>query len=92
MYDLRIAAFMDTPGQKFNELRKEVNYYKAQLNQLTGDFVSRDYQVIDMSIEIAQMRKGLELIAALNQFKSIAAFEEIYEHFTEQMIVHMQMN
>lgn len=92
LYDLRIAAFMDTPGQKFNELRKEVNYYKAQLNQLTGDFVSRDYQVIDMSIEIAQMRKGLELIAALNQFKSIAAFEEIYEHFTEQMIVHMQMD
>jgi signal transduction histidine kinase len=92
LYDLRIAAFMDTSGQKFNDLRKEVNYYKAQLNQLTGDFVSRDYQVIDMSIEIAQMRKGLELIAALNQFKSIAVFEEIYEHITEQMNVHMQMD
>jgi len=92
LYDLRIAAFMDTQGQKINDLREEVDYYKRQLNELTGDFVSRDYQVIDMSIEITQMRKGLELIAALNQFKSIAAFEEIYDHFTEQMNVHMQMD
>jgi signal transduction histidine kinase len=83
---------MQKPDEKIKSLQQEVDYYKRQLNELTGDFINRDYKVIDMSIEIMQMTKGLALIAALNQFKSIPVFEEIYDHFTEEINLHMQMD
>lgn len=83
---------MQSPDEKIKSLQQEVDYYKRQLNEMTGDFIRRDYKVIDMSIEIMQMTKGLALIAALNQFKPIPVIEEIYDHFTEEINLHMQMD
>lgn len=83
---------METPADIIKNLQKEVEYYKRQLNELSGDNIRRDYKVIDMSIEIMQMTQGLALIAALNQFKPIPVFEEIYDHFTEKINAHMKMD
>ena len=83
---------MEKTIDTIENLQKEVEYYKKQLNELSGDNIRRDYKVIDMSIEIMQMTQGLALIAALNQFKPIPVFEEIYDHFTEKINVHMKMD
>lgn len=83
---------MDTSSEIIKKLQQEVDYYKQQLNELTGDYISLDYKIIDLSIEIAQMKKGLALIAALNQLKPIPVFEEMYDHFTEEINVHMQVD
>lgn len=83
---------MQTPDEKITKLQKEVDYYKKQLNELTGNVINQDYRAIEMMNEITQMRKGFALIAALNQFKPVPVFEEIYDHFTEEINVQMQMD
>ena len=81
---------METANEKIIELLAEVSYYKKQLNELSGGVVSRDYKVAEMNNEIRQMQTGFELIATLNQFKPISVFEEIYDHFTEEINIQLQ--
>ena len=81
---------MKMPDERIAELQQEVAYYKKQLNELSGSVVSRDYRVAEMNNEIKQMQTGFELIAALNQFKPVLAFEEIYDHFSEEINSKLQ--
>ncbi len=81
---------METANEDINNLQQEVEYYKKKLNELSGSIVSRDYKVAEMNNEIRQMQTGLSLIAALNQFKPIAVFTEIFDHFTEEMNIQLQ--
>jgi signal transduction histidine kinase len=72
------------------QLKKEIEYYKKQLNLLSGSAISRDYRIAEMNNMTKQMRTGFALIADLNQFKSAYHFEEIYDHFTEQINIQLQ--
>ena len=81
---------METANEKIIKLQEEVDYYKKQLNDLSGGIVSRDYKVVEMNNEIKQMQTGFALIAALNQFRPTALFEEIFDHFTEEINIHLQ--
>lgn len=73
-------------------LTKEIEYYKKQLNELSGAAIKSDYKMVEMGNEIRQMQRGFALIAGLNQFKPIPVFEEIYDHFTEEINIQMQMD
>ena len=78
------------PEERIIKLQQEVAYYKKQLNELSGAVVSRDYKVAEMNNEIRQMQTSFALISSLNKFKPILAFEEIYDHFTEEINVQLQ--
>lgn len=78
------------PDDKIIKLQQEVAYYKILLNELSGAVVSRDYKVAEMNNEIRQMQTGFALISALNKFKPILVFEEIFDHFTEEINIHLQ--
>ena len=81
---------MATANEDIKSLQKEVAYYKEKLNELSGSIISRDYKVAEMNNEIRQMQTGLSLISALNQFKPVAVFAEIFDHFTEEMNIQLQ--
>ena len=81
---------MATANEDIKTLQQEVEYYKSKLNELSGSIISRDYKVAEMHNEIRQMQTGLSLIAALNQFKPIAVFTEIFDHFAEEMNIQLQ--
>ena len=78
------------PEERIMKLQQEVAYYKKQLNELSGAVVSRDYKVAEMNNEIRQMQTSFALISALNKFKPILAFEEIFDHFTEEINIQLQ--
>ena len=78
------------PDERIIKLQQEVAYYKKQLNELSGVVVSRDYKVAEMNNEIRQMQTGFALISALNKFKPILVFEEIFDHFTEEINIQLQ--
>ena len=78
------------PEERIKKLQQEVAYYKKQLNELSGAVVSRDYKVAEMNNEIRQMQTGFALISALNKFKPILVFEEIFDHFTEEINIQLQ--
>lgn len=81
---------MQETNETIRKLKVEVDYYKRQLNELSGTIVSRDYQVAEMHNEIRQMQTGFALIAALNQFKPNLDFGEIFDHFTEEINIQLQ--
>lgn len=81
---------MQETNETIRKLKLEVDYYKKQLNELSGSMVSRDYKVAEMHNEIRQMQTGFALIAALNQFKPNADFGEIFDHFTEEINIQLQ--
>jgi signal transduction histidine kinase len=81
---------MEIANEKIIKLQAEVDYYKKQLNELSGGIVSRDYKVVELNNEIKQMQTGFALIAALNQFKPAALFGEIFDHFTEEINIQLQ--
>ena len=72
--------------------QKEVAYYRAQVNELSGAIIALEYKLAEMANEIKQMKKGFSLIAGLQQHKQITQPEDLYDHFTEQVNVQMQMN
>ena len=78
------------PDERIIKLQQEVAYYKKQLNELSGVVVSRDYKVAEMNNEIRQMQTGFALISALNKFKPILVFDEIFDHFTEEINIQLQ--
>ena len=78
------------PEERIMKLQQEVAYYKKQLNELSGAVVSRDYKVAEMNNEIRQMKTSFALISALNKFKPTLAFEEIFDHFTEEINIQLQ--
>lgn len=83
---------MQNDTDEIKKLQQEVEFYKRQLNELTSGVIGLDYKIIEMSHEIRQMQRGFALIAGLNQFKPLAVFEEIYDHFAEEINVQMQMD
>ena len=83
---------MKNPHETIEDLQKEVAFYKKQLNALSGGVISGDYKLVQMGNEIRQMKRGFAMIAALNQFKPLPVFEEIYDHFTEEINIQMQMD
>ena len=83
---------MKNPCETINDLQKEVAYYKKQLNDLSGGVIRGDYKLVQMGNEIRQLKRGFAMIAALNQFRPLPVFEEIYDHFTEEINVQMQMD
>ena len=78
------------PDERIIKLQQEVAYYKKQLNELSGAVVSRDFKLAEMNNEIRQMHTGFALISALNKFKPILFFEEIFDHFTEEINIQLQ--
>ena len=78
------------PHNQLIKLQQEVAYYKKQLNELSGAVVSRDYKVAEMNNEIRQMQTGFALLSALNKFKPILIFDEIFDHFTEEINIQLQ--
>ena len=83
---------MQYETDKIKKIRQEVEFYKRQLNEVASGIIGLDYKIIEMGHEIRQMQKGFALIAGLNQFKPLPVFEEIYDHFAEEIIVQMQMD
>ena len=83
---------MQNDTDEIKKLQQEVEFYKRQLNEVTSSVIGLDYKIIEMSHEIRQMQRGFALIAGLNQFKPLAVFEEIYDHFAEEINVQMQMD
>lgn len=81
---------MQETNETIRKLKLEVEYYKKQLNELSGSVVSRDYKVAEMNNEIRQIQTGFALIAALNHFKPDTGFGEIFEHFTEEINIQLQ--
>lgn len=81
---------MENPQKIIEQLQKEIDYYKKQLNELSGVAISRDYRIAEMNNMTKQMRTGFALIADLNQFKPANFFEEIYDHFTEEINKQLQ--
>lgn len=82
---------MNNAGNE-HDLKKEVTYYKAQVNELSGAIIALEYKLAEMGNEIKQMRKGFSLIAGLQQHKQLSQPQDLYDHFTEQVNVQMQMN
>ena len=70
----------------------EVEYYKSQVNVLAGAIISLEYKIAEMSNEVEQMKKGLELIADLHGFDSTSSLAEISDHFTEQINIKLKMD
>lgn len=79
-------------SEEVKKLHQEIEFYKRQLNEITSGVIGHDYKIIEMSHEIRQMQRGFALIAGLNQYKPLQVFEEIYDHFTEEINVQMQMD
>src|SRR6187399_1602847 len=73
-------------------LVNELSYYRAQLDAVTGTLISLEYKLAEMSNEIIQLHKGLSLIAALQDFPPGVDFGQIYDHFTEQVNLQLQMD
>ena len=71
-------------------INKELAFYKTQLNELAAGAIRNDYHLAQTNNEIRQMRAGLTLIASLNNFQPKDNFNEIFDHFTEQVNVHLQ--
>jgi signal transduction histidine kinase len=71
---------------------QEIAWYKAQLNDLSGAVIGLQYKLAEMSNEIIQMKKGLELIADLNNFHQQSDVNDIYQYFTEHINIRMQMD
>lgn len=83
---------METHSEINDALRKELGYYKSQVDVLTAAVINLEYQLAEMSNEITQLRQGLGLIAALQDFPSGRDLSGIYEHFTEQINLQLQMD
>jgi signal transduction histidine kinase len=83
---------MDAGKGQSDQLQKEVDYYKSQVDAITGAVISLEYKVAEMSNEITQLRKGLGLIAALQDFPVDNDLTRIYEHFTEQVNLQLLMD
>src|SRR5437763_1493028 len=83
---------MDTINEINERLSREAGYYKSQLDGLTGVVVSLEYKLAEMSNEVSQMRKGLRLIADMQEFRPVIDLKEIYDHFTEQINLRLQMD
>ncbi len=81
---------MENQHKIIQELQKEIEYYKKQLNSLSGSAISRDYRIAEMNNMTKQMRTGFALIADLNHFKAAYNFEEIYDHFAEEINIQLQ--
>lgn len=81
---------MENHQQVIIQLQKEIDYYKKQLNTLSGSAISRDYRIAEMNNMTKQMRTGFALIADLNHFKPAYNFEEIYDHFAEEINIQLQ--
>ena len=79
-------------SEEIKKLHQEIEFYKRQLYEITSGVIGHDYKIIEMSHEIRQMQRGFALIAGLNQYKPLQVFEEIYDHFTEEINVQMQMD
>jgi signal transduction histidine kinase len=81
---------MENQQKLIQQLQKEIEYYKKQLNTLSGSAISRDYKIAEMNNMTKQMRTGFALIADLNRFNPAYHFEEIYDHFAEEINIQLQ--
>jgi class 3 adenylate cyclase len=71
----------------------EIRYYKNQTNDLTGSVIGFQYQIAEMSREVQQMKRGFELIAALNvSTTNTADLESLRARITEEVNVRLQMD
>ena len=71
---------------------QERDYYRSQLNELTGKIIHFEYRFAEMTNEIRQVQKGLELIANLQNNSRIENTDDLNEHFTDQIILNMRMD
>ena len=58
---------MTQEADYLNELRKEVSYYKRQLDEISGQNVKSDYLISALRHELKQKRDGFSLLAELQQ-------------------------
>ena len=73
--------------------RKEIDYYKKMVVELTGNTIKLQYQMAEMTNEIEQMRKGFSLITGLKT--AIARPGDIsflYNYFMEMILILLNMD
>ena len=83
----------DTDNTQEERKQNEINYYRNQINELSGSIIKLQYQNTQMSHETRQMRSGLDLISGLKNFSSsIASINQVYAHFIEEIVIKMQLD
>jgi len=72
---------------------KEANYYKKQVDELTGNIIGLQYRVAEMGNAIRQMQSSFGLLSGLqHHYTSSQDFSLIYDHLTEEIITQMHMD
>jgi signal transduction histidine kinase len=65
----------EAPGDEHERLRREVEYYRRQVDELGGEILRLDYAVSGLRHELTQKRQAFALLSSLQQ--SIAAHTDV---------------
>ena len=56
------------PDEEIEPLRRERNYYRSQIDQLSGEMVRRDYEISALRHTLRQRERGFALLSQLQRF------------------------
>jgi len=77
----------------FDRLLKERDYYRKQVDELSGKIFSHDYKLSGLNHELMQLHKGFALIAELQTtIGAVTNFTVIFDKVVDAVAARMQMD
>lgn len=75
------------------QLKRELAYYKSQLDVYSGEAIGNQYNIAQMANQLTQLRNGFSIISHIQQSFSLnSAIETVYENLFELVLQHMHMD